>query len=265
MVNLVAPEFGSAYRLNMYFKPMKALIVDDVAEARQTLTRDIRDYCKDVELLGEADGVVSGAKMIRELKPELVFLDVEMRDGNGFDLLDIVNDAQCKVIFITGSDAYALKAFRYAALDYLLKPVDPEDLQKAVEKARKSVAEPEALKLLKEQMQSPKKAPERLALHTQDKVFIVAITEIIRCESDGNYTKFYINGNKPLLVTRTLKEFDDLLSPYDFIRVHQSHLIHLKYLKEFNKRDGGYLVMHDGASVPVSTRKRAEVLERLEG
>lgn len=244
---------------------MKALIVDDIAEARQTLARDIRDYCSDVELLGEAEGVVSGAKMIRELKPELVFLDVEMGDGNGFDMLDIVNDMRCKVIFITGSDAYAVKAFRYAALDYLLKPVDPEDLQKAVEKARKSVAEPEALKLLKEQMQSPKKAPERLALHTQDKVFIVAITEIIRCESDGNYTKFYINGNKALLVTRTLKEFDDLLSPYDFIRVHQSHLIHLKYLKEFNKRDGGYLVMHDGASVPVSTRKRAEVLERLEG
>lgn len=242
---------------------IKALIVDDIEDARNNIRLDLETYCPNVEIIGEADGVVSGAKKIRELKPEVVFLDIQMQDGTGFDLLDIVGGIDFKVIFTTASDEYAIKAFKFSAVDYLLKPLDPDELVAAIEKLKDASALPkENLSLLTESIKDHKSIT-RLALNTLEKILIVDIKDIVRCESSVNYTTFYFADKTRLMVTKTLKEYDDLLAPLGFIRVHQSHLINSKLVKEFIKSDGGYLVMKDGSSVPVSTRKRQAVVEAL--
>jgi two-component system LytT family response regulator len=244
---------------------IKAIIIDDIEQARITLKKDLDVYAKDVQVIAEASGVVEGAKILKSNNPDVVFLDIQMQDGSGFDLLDILKEIPFKIIFITASDAHAIKAFRYAAIDYLLKPVDPDELKAALNKLRGSkVNESEKYTLLNDSLKNHSKPQTRLALHTQDKIHIVSIADIIRCESNVNYTEFYFSGNKKLLVTKTLKDFEDLLSEQGFFRVHQSHLVNTKFIKEFVKTDGGYLLMQDGTNVPVSTRKRAQVMEMIE-
>jgi len=244
---------------------IKAIIIDDIEQARITLKKDLETYAKDVQIIGEANGVVEGAKLLKTIQPDLLFLDIQMQDGSGFDLLDILKDINFKIIFITASDAHAIKAFRYAAIDYLLKPVDPDELTSALSKFKADkLNENEKYKLLNESLKNNSKPHERLALHTQDKIHIVNINDIIRCESSVNYTEFFFTGGKKLLVTKTLKDFEDLLSDQGFFRVHQSHLINTKFIKEFVKTDGGYIIMTDGSNVPVSTRKRPEVVKMLE-
>ncbi|MGB0934356.1 MAG: LytR/AlgR family response regulator transcription factor [Lishizhenia sp.] len=238
---------------------MRAVIIDDMPAARIALKEDIRSYCPEIDLIGEADGVVSGAKLIKELAPDLVFLDVQMPDGSGFDLLEIIPNADFKVIFTTASDAFALKAFKFSAIDYLLKPIDPDDLKEAVSRAKTQSSTFERLSLLKENIQGSKK----IALNTLEKIQIVKIDAIVRCESSVNYTTFYFEDGTKLLVTKTLKEFDKLLSDYTFLRVHQSHLVNTEFIKEFLKSNGE-LVMKDGTKVPVSTRKKALVMEMFQ-
>jgi two-component system, LytTR family, response regulator len=244
---------------------MKAIIIDDIEQARNTLKKDLEVYAPDVQVIGEANGVVEGAKLLKSIKPDVLFLDIQMQDGSGFDLLDILKEINFRIIFITASDAHAIKAFRYAAIDYLLKPVDPDELVTALKKLRdEKVNESEKYKLLNDTLKNNSKIHEKLALHTQDKIHIVNISDILRCESSVNYTEFHFSNAKKLLVTKTLKEFEDLLSDQGFYRVHRSHLINTKYIKEFVKTDGGYLIMNDGSNVPVSTRKRPEVMKMLE-
>jgi len=241
---------------------IKAVIIDDSEQARQALKADLQAYCPDIELVGEAEGVLSGGKLLRKVKPELVFLDIEMGDGTGFDLLEIMGDAPFNVIFTTAHDSFAVKAFKFSAIDYLLKPVDPDELKQAVSRARQNQqTEPEILKALLNNVQE--KTHTRLALHTLEKIHVVHIQEILRCESSTNYTIYYFSDTRQLLVTKTLKEYDNLLSGHNFIRVHQSHLVNADYIKEFVKGDGGYLVMKDGAEVPVSSRKRSMVMQML--
>lgn len=244
---------------------IKAIIIDDIEQARITLKKDLQVYAPDVNIIGEANGVVEGAKILKSLKPDILFLDIQMQDGSGFDLLDILKEIPFKIIFITASDAHAIKAFRYAAIDYLLKPVDPDELVAALKKFREQkLNENEKYQLLNDSLKNHQKPHERLALHTQDKIHIVNINDILRCESNVNYTEFHFANGKKLLVTKTLKDFEDLLNDQGFYRVHQSHLINTKYIKEFVKTDGGYLIMNDGCNVPVSTRKRPEVMKMLE-
>ncbi len=244
---------------------IKAIIIDDIEQARITLKKDLETYASDVKVIAEANGVIKGAKLLKTTQPDVLFLDIQMQDGSGFDLLDILKEIPFKIIFITASDAHAIKAFRYAAIDYLLKPVDPDELVEALKKLREEkLNENEKYKLLNESLKNHQKPHSRLALHTQDKIYIVNITDIVRCESSINYTEFYFTGGKKLLVTKTLKEFEDLLGDQGFYRVHQSHLINTKYIKEFVKTDGGYLIMNEGINVPVSTRKRPDVMKMLE-
>lgn len=233
-------------------------------DARQLLQAELEAWCPEVEVIGQAEGVVSGAKRIRELSPEVVFLDIQMEDGSGFDLLEILGEkAQAfAVIFVTGSDEFAIRAFRHAAIDYLLKPIDPDQLQEAVAKAKAAPATQAAqVNTLLTNIKAEQ--PTRLALHTMDRVYVAPIADIIRCESSANYTIFYLKDGRQLLVTRTLKEFDQMLAPQQFFRVHQSHLVNAAYIREFVKADGGYLVMTDGAEVPVASRKRAQLLQQL--
>jgi two-component system LytT family response regulator len=244
---------------------IKAIIIDDIEQARITLKKDLETYASDVQMIGEANGVIEGAKLLKNLQPDILFLDIQMQDGSGFDLLDILKDISFKIIFITASDAHAIKAFRYAAIDYLMKPVDPDELTAALDKFRaQKLNENDKYKLLNDSLKNHQKPNERLALHTQDKIHIVNINDILRCESSVNYTEFHFGGGKNLLVTKTLKDFEDLLADQGFYRVHQSHLLNTKYIKEFVKTDGGYLLMNDGFNVPVSVRKKAEVIKMLE-
>lgn len=244
---------------------IKAIIIDDIEQARITLKKDLHVYAPDVTIIGEANGVVEGAKLLKTVQPDILFLDIQMQDGSGFDLLDILKEIPFKIIFITASDAHAIKAFRYAAIDYLLKPVDPDELTAALTKFRAhKFNENDKYKLLNDSLKNHQKPHERLALHTQDKIHIVNINDILRCESSVNYTEFHFSNTKRLLVTKTLKEFEDLLSDQGFYRVHQSHLVNTKFIKEFVKTDGGYLLMNDGSNVPVSSRKRPEVMKMLE-
>jgi two-component system LytT family response regulator len=238
---------------------MKAVIIDDIPEARTVLKFDLENYCDKIDVIGEADGVVSGAKLINELQPDLVFLDIQMQDGSGFDLLEILQNKTFKLIFTTASDEYAIKAFKFSAVDYLLKPIDPDELITAVARANEQDKATDRIGLLQENLNKPK----RIALNTLEKIHIVDIFDIIRCESNINYTMFYFIDGTKLLVTKTLKEFDALLADHQFIRVHQSHLVNAKYIKEFNKSNADIL-MKDGAKVPVSTRKKQVLMEMIQ-
>lgn len=244
---------------------IKAVIIDDMSDARKVLTNDLEKHCPEVEIIGEADSVVSGAKLLNQVKPDLLFLDILMGDGTGFDLLDIFPNLDAKLIFITASDEFAIKAFRFAAIDYLLKPLNTEQLKEAVQKAKEQIAtSPESISLLKETINNPGQLPSKISLHAQDKISVVAIDQIVRCESDGNNTIFVLAEGEKIFVTKTLKSFDVMLSEHRFKRVHQSHLINIQRIQEYVRKEGGYLKMHNGDIVPVSVRKKAEVIEMLD-
>ncbi len=241
---------------------MKAIIVDDMPLAIANLESDIKTHLPEIDLIGTAESVVSGAKLVKKLKPDLIFLDIEMPDGLGFDLIDLLEEPYPYVIFVTASNEYAIKAFRYSAIDYLLKPVDPDLLLEAVTKLKSQLGlSTQQMDLARKSMQGEK--TEQLALNTQDELRIVEITSIIRCQSDSNYTTFYFEDKTKMIVTRPLKEFDKILKNSGFIRSHQSHLINGVFIDSFQKADGGYLLMKNKEIIPVSVRKRTEVVEFL--
>lgn len=243
----------------------KAVIIDDIENARILLKKDIEDYCPEIKVVGEADGVVTGMKAIKKQNPDIVFLDINMNDGTGFDILELLEKQNFKVIFTTASDEYAIKAFKFAAVDYLLKPIDIEELQAAVQKAVDTPNTSNAhMSLLLENVSS-KKEVTKIALHTVEKIHICNVVDIIRCEANVNYTTFYFKDGSKILVTKTLKSYDELLHDSGFYRVHQSHLINLKEVKEYVKSDGGYIVMNDSSIVPISSRKKTEVIALITG
>lgn len=243
---------------------MTAIIIEDMPQALRMLQDDLATHCPEVEIVGTAHSVVSAAKLLRQSMPDLIFLDILLGDGTGFDLLEIFPKLPSRVIFVTASDEFALRAFRYAAVDYLLKPVDTEQLKEAVARARgRRVESPESLNLLKETLARPEALPQRISLHTLERIAIVEIENIVRCEADGNNTRFVLASGEKIFVTRTLKQYDQMLEPHGFVRVHQSHLLNFRYVQEFQKKEGGYLKMKNGDLIPVSVRKKAEVLEWL--
>lgn len=245
---------------------IRTVIIDDNPHAILGLKEDISRWFSELEVVGTADGVVAGAKTLRQLKPDLLFLDIHMGDGTGFDLLEIVPDLNFQLVFTTAHDEHALRAFQFAAVDYLLKPIDPDELKRAVERVLKNRNEIEKVKkqmpVLAEHFGEKEKL-ETIALHTSDRIHLVRINEIVRMEASGNYTHVFFENGQKLLLTKTLKEFSKILEPIHFLRCHQSHLVNMKYVREFVKTDGGYLVMSDGSKVGVSVRKRSEVLEKL--
>ncbi len=243
----------------------RALIIDDNPNARETLRQDIAYYCPEIQVVGEADSVLSGIKAVKKYSPDVLFLDIQLEDGTGFQVLEPLAEMDFKVIFTTGSDAFTLKAIKFSALDYLLKPIDPDELVAAVKKLKpkeKTDLQP-GIDVLLENLRNMQSGGKRIALGSADRIHVVQVSDIIRCESQRNYTLFHISGQKPILVTRTMKEFEELLDKKHFLRVHHSHLINLDYLKEFLKADGGYAIMRDGSQVPVSVRKKDELLRFL--
>ena len=248
-------------------KKFRALIVDDVENSRITLADDLKRYCPEIQVVGEANGVKSALEDIQEKKPDVVFLDIQMEDGTGFDLLMKLGKISFQIIFTTAHDSYGIKAIKFNALDYLLKPIDPDELMAAVAKLsenEKNASLNNDINLLLENMrENMASGNKRIALHSLEKVHLVAISDIIRCESQGAYTIFYLKNKEQILATKNLKEFEEILESYSFIRVHHSHLINFAYLKEYIKKDGGYAVMMDKTEVPVSFRKRSHLLNMI--
>lgn len=247
-------------------KELTAIIVEDMEQAAKELEAELTMQCPEVKVIGTANSIVQAAKLLRQVNPDIIFLDILLGDGTGFDLLEIFPDLQSQIIFVTASDEFAIRAFRYAAVDYLLKPVDAAQLKSATQRAFKqqAISQQEPLDVLRDAIRQPDALPDRLSLHTQDRILVVTITDIIRCESDGNNTWFYFKGGEKILVTRTLKQFDQMLEKHHFIRVHQSHLVNLHFLHEYIKKDGGYLSLKNGDHIPVALRKRQEVMELLQ-
>lgn len=249
---------------------IKALLIDDDANLRQGMKGLLNRYASDIEIIGEADSVKTGTIAMEKLHPQVVFLDIQLNDGTGFDILERVAQSQGKInshiVFITAHEQYAIKAFRFSALDFLLKPVDPDDLEKVVEKIKSVSKQKESFEhidLLLENIRKKVDHFKRIALSTSDGIHLFDISDIIRCESEGNYTTFYIKDHKPVLISKTLKEYEELLTEHGFERIHQSHLINLAYLKSYIKKDGGYVVMGDNSNLPISQRKKERLQELL--
>lgn len=242
---------------------IRAVIVDDEKRSQDALIALLNRYCKYVDVVGVADGVENGLAIIPKLKPDIIFLDIQMPDGSGFKLLELLGDYTFQVIFVTAFDQYAIKAIRHSALDYLLKPVIPDDLVKAVEKAerrKQSKQMNENIRVLLEHVRASRQKSDKIILSTAEQMHVVEIDSIIRCESDNYYTRFFFTNGKSLLVSKTLKENEELLREHEFIRPHKSHLINLKYVRGFNRQQGGQIIMTDGSIIPVSRRKREQVI-----
>jgi len=243
---------------------LKAVIVEDEKRSRETLAGLLKLYCKNVEVVADADGMRSGHEAILEHQPDIVFLDIQMPDGSGFKMLEMFDKIDFDVIFTTAYDQFAIKAIKFSALDYLLKPIFPEDLVEAVSKAEKKrtgQGMKEGIEVLLQHVKKPESDNPKIVLSTSEKIHVVKIKDIIRCESDNYYTFFYFTDGTRLLISKTLKENEELLSSHNFIRPHKSHLINIMYIKSYLKHDGGYIIMSDGSQVPVSRRKKEKIIE----
>ncbi len=239
-----------------------ALIVDDEAGSRQVLKNLLEEYCPEVQVLGLASSAAEGIKQIKELSPELVFLDIAMPEGDGFEMLDNIAEIDFGLIFTTAYDEYAVQAFEYSAVYYLLKPINILKLQKAVSvfQERRGDRAGEQLEVLKENLSSP---INKLALPTSDGLQFVDVRKIVRCMADGSYTRFFLVDGEKILVAKTLKHFAALLPEQEFFRVHHAHLINLGHIRKYYKGKGGYVLMSDGSEVEVSVRKKELFLKRI--
>lgn len=240
---------------------MRTVIIDDEPKSRQTISNFIAKYATDLQIIGQADCVEKGVALIESEKPELVFLDIQMPDGTGFDLLGQVMFNDFKLIFCTSYDQYAIKAFRFSAIDYLLKPLDPDIFVAAIKKI--SGEDGAQMKDKLEVLIANKSDFSRIALHSFEGINLVNINDIIRCESSGNYTRFIIKNQPNLLVTKTLKEFDEILSNQGFIRIHKSFLVNINHITKYVKGEGGWVIMSDDSKIEVSRRKKDRLLQIL--
>jgi two-component system LytT family response regulator len=246
---------------------IKALIIDDEKRTRELIAKLIESFGLEVVTYPVGENVRSGVEKINSLKPDIVFLDVQMPDGTGFDLLKQIDFKQFELIFITAHEEFAIKAIKFSALDYLLKPIDPEELRSSLNRAILAVnlkKEEGQFEALHHNIQPHLKR--KLVLKTQESIFVVELSDIIRCSSDRNYTMFYLVGGKKILVSRTMKDYETILVGYNFLRIHQSHLINLDFVERYDKGNGGSVVMKDGAEVPLSSAKRDlffDILENL--
>lgn len=244
---------------------MKILIVDNEAPLRQILKKMLLYRFEQLEVT-EASGVHEGIKCIFEIKPDIVFLDIEMDDGTGFDLLAQISNRSFQLIFTTAYNQYAIRAFRFSALDYLLKPIDPALLYESVQKAQSRIQEKNInaqVEVLLHQMK-PANKDKKIVLKDADAAYFVKVSDIICCEAQGPYTRFYIENMQAIIISKNLKEFEILLEPEGFIRIHHATLINRSKVIKFNKTDGGSLLLSNGLNMPVSQRKKDYVLKLLE-
>ncbi len=245
---------------------LRALIIDDEPRSREFLKNLLGEYCAQVHIVGAAASVEEAVKLIQQLQPNLVFLDIEMQSGTGFDVLQQVEQHQFHVIFTTAYDHYAIQAIRFSAADYLLKPIDLEELQAAVRKVEEKIVSntsQQTMQLLLKNLRQAKSDDFSIALSTSEGIEFVPLHQIIRLEASGPYTSFFLKEGKKIIVSRNLKEYELMLGEYYFFRVHNSHIINLKEVKKMIRTDGGYVVMNDESTIAISPRKKDDLMQLL--
>ncbi len=243
-----------------------AVIVDDEEAPRNLILNMLKRGHPEVRLLGAADDVPSGIELVRKTDPQVIFLDIELKDKTGFDLLRALGNDRPHVIFTTAHESYAVKAIRFSALDYLLKPIDAQELTEAIAKALEATRVTEKPPMVDMLLRNIDRSigDRVIALPVSDGLELVHVNEIIVCESDSNYTTLHLRDDKRMVISRTLKEFEDLLGEQDFIRVHNSYLISRKHIRKYVKGEGGEAIMSNGMSIAVSRRKKQELMDALE-
>lgn len=244
---------------------MKALIVDDEAANRENLHQLLQKYAPDIDVCTFAEDVNEGLRAIQTYRPALVFLDIQLYNQSGFDLLKLIDEINFEIIFVTAYDQYGIQAVKFAALDYLLKPIDIDELTAAVNKARKAISQKqknERLSYLLEYLKDDKATP-RIALPLFNETRYINISDIVRCEADNTYTHFILKNGDDILVSKTLKEYAAMLATHGFLRPHQSYLVNPAYIQSWLKEDGGSLLLTDGTKIPVSKLNREKMKEML--
>nr|WP_288934725.1 LytTR family DNA-binding domain-containing protein [uncultured Allomuricauda sp.] len=246
-----------------------AIIVDDEERHHETLRKMLNNFCPEIEIFGDAHNVEEAVNLINEKNPQLIFLDIEMPGGNGFTLFDHFDEPPFEVIFTTAHDLYAINAIKYAALDYLMKPVNIRELQEAVARATKIISKSEStssnqkIDVLKSNLKLEDNRLTKIALPSSDGIDFIEAEAIIRAEAERSYSNFYLENGKKILVSKPLKEYEALLEQCNFFRVHKSHMINLTHIEKYIKGKGGYVIMKDGSHVDVSVRKKDDLLNRL--
>ncbi|MEI9943674.1 MAG: LytTR family DNA-binding domain-containing protein [Chitinophagaceae bacterium] len=243
---------------------IRCVLIDDESNSLEMMEWLLKTYCPQVKIEAMCNAADKGIEAIHKYKPDVVFLDIEMPHMNGFDMLEQFDKLFFDVVFCTAYDQFAIKAFRYSALNYLLKPVDPEDLKETIrrlEEKRSAPSQGQIELLLQNMRQTNKSTVQRIALTTGDGMIFVSTAEIIYCEAESNYTAVVLEGGKKILVSKVLKEIDEALTGPDFFRVHNSFLININRIKKFVRGDGGYVIMEDGANVSISRSRRQEFME----
>ncbi len=243
---------------------IRAIIIDDELKGRIALKQKLIDYCADVEVVAEATSGEEGIEQIKKLQPQVIFLDIEMPRMDGFEMLHHVDNKNFHIIFTTAYDQYAIRAIKYAAFDYLLKPVDIDELRLAVEKIKQQ-AQSNTIQKLRALEENLHHGPSlnKIAIPTLDGLLFFNIGDIIHLEAQSNYTSIHFTNHPKLLASRTLKEFEDLLPQDTFFRTHHSHIINLHYIKRYIKGDGGRIEMQNGNFVDLSRRKKEEFLKLI--
>ena len=245
---------------------IRCVLIDDESNSLEMMEWLLKTYCPQVQIEAMCNTAGKGIEAINKYKPDLVFLDIEMPHMNGFQMLEQLHSIDFEIIFTTSYDQYAITAFKFSALDYLLKPIDREELQKAVEKVSKKISPPvsQQLEILLQKISQQAITIQRIALPTMQGLEFVPVNSIISCSSSNNYTEFFLGDKKKLLVSRTLKEVEDMLADHSFLRVHNSHVVNLNAITRYVKGEGGYLVMTDGSTVDVSRSRKELLMQKLQ-
>jgi two-component system LytT family response regulator len=246
-------------------KKIRYIIVDDIGKSRQLLNTLIELQFPELEMVGEAATVKEALKLISDQNPDLVFLDVELKDETSFDLLQALPQIDFDIIFTTAHDKYAIQAIRFSAMDYLMKPIMVSELREAVKKVFEKKDKLDKGRQIDALVYNINygNADKKLALPTINGLEFISISEVVRCEASGNYTNFILSDGQRLLISKTLLDFEKMLTPYYFFRVHQSHLVNLRMIRKLNKGESGMLLMNDGSEIEVARRKKSELLEVL--
>jgi two-component system, LytTR family, response regulator len=246
---------------------MKIVIIEDEVAIRKMIAGFVTEMFPELIICGYAESVAQGEALLRRENPDIALLDIELKDGTTFDILEKYRPENTSLIFITAYNEFAVKAFRYSAIDYLLKPINPVEFGEAVARAieqQKTRSIRQNLDALLENLGQPLHKKRKLVLRTSEKIHILDIKNIVRAEADNNYTNFFLSDGLKIMVSTTIKEYESTLSSAGFLRIHQSHLVNLEHVVNFTKRDGGSVVLTDKSEIPVSTRKKQELMEALD-
>lgn len=245
---------------------LRVVIVEDETKSREGLKNLIDEFCPNAQVVGMAANVDEGLEIITGTQPDLVLLDIEMQSATGFDLLEKLPEINFEVVFTTAYEQYAIKAIKFSAMDYLLKPIDIKELIQAIDRVQNKrnagISDAQVKSLLDNLRTEPGKT-HKITLSTSDGMVFLPVSDIIRCEAQGAYTQFNLTNGKKILVSKNLKEYEMLLQDHQFLRVHNSHLINLHEVARYVKADGGYAVMNDGTNIPISNTRKEEFLELM--